>query len=279
MEQAATLPGSFFVREGAGLRATELTRGPWDEAHQHGGPPAALLAGAIERAEPDAEAFRLARVMVEFLRPIPIQGLLEISWTAARVGRQAHRIDASLVADGVEVARAAGLRLRMAATGATAASSSPRLPPPESVKPFAFPFFRKEPGYHTAMDVRIVEGRWGSVPIGAWGRARVPLIAGEETSAVERTMILADAESGIGPPLDPMQFAFVNPDLVVYFARATSGEWTGLRVAAQASSDGIGLAESELFDEHGPFGRAAQSLFIRPRPRGTQPPPPPVSVR
>jgi hypothetical protein len=272
------LESSFFVRDGEHLRATALTRGPWDDTHQHGGPPAALLTGAIERADPDASAFRLARVMVEFLRPIPILGLLEISWTARRAGRQAQRIDASLVADGVEVARAMGLRLRTAAIGAKAPSSSPTLPRPESAPSFRVPFFRTEPAYHTAMDIRVVEGRWGAVPIGAWGRARVPLILGDETSPVERTMILADAESGIGPPLDPLAYAFVNPDLTVYFARAPVGEWTGLRVAAQASDDGIGLAESELFDERGSFGRAAQSLFIRARPKGVPPPPPPSGL-
>jgi hypothetical protein len=267
--------GSFFVRDGEHLRATVLTRGPWNDEHQHGGPPAALLTGAIERADPDPSAFRLARVMVEFLRPVPIAGLLEISWTARRAGRQAQRIDAALVADGVEVARAIGLRLRTAALGASARSSATVLPPPDSAGSFRVPFFRTEPAYHTAMDIRIVEGQWGRVPVGAWGRARVPLVLGEETSAVERTMIFADAESGIGPPLDPSQYAFVNPDLTVYFARAPVGEWTGLRVAAQASEDGIGLAESDLFDGKGSFGRAAQSLFIRPRPRGTMPPPPP----
>ena len=76
-------------------------------------------------------------------------------------------------------------------------------------------------------------------------------------------MILADAESGIGPPLDPHAFGLVNPDLTVCFARLPEGEWIGLRVASYASEDGIGLAESALFDQRGVFGRAAQSLLIR----------------
>jgi hypothetical protein len=116
------------------------------------------------------------------------------------------------------------------------------------------------------MDIRVVEGRWGELPIGVWGRMRVPLVGDEVPSAIERTMVLADAESGIGPPLDPTAFSFVNPDLTVYFARAPQGEWIGMRVSSFASSDGIGLAESQLFDEKGPFGRAAQSLLLRAAP-------------
>src|SRR5439155_16464522 len=66
---------AFFVREGGRLISTELTRGPWSNEHQHGGPPAALLAGAAERLGPDAGSFRLVRATVEFLRPVPIATL------------------------------------------------------------------------------------------------------------------------------------------------------------------------------------------------------------
>ena len=102
---------AFFVREGARLVATALTRGPWSNEHQHGGPPAALLGGALERAGSDAAEFRLVRVTVEFLRPVPIAPL-EVSTEMVRAGKQAQRIGASLSAGGVEVARALGLRLR-----------------------------------------------------------------------------------------------------------------------------------------------------------------------
>ena len=53
------------------LRATELTRGPWDPGAQHAGPPAALLGRALERL-PDAEEFQVGRVTFEILRSVPI---------------------------------------------------------------------------------------------------------------------------------------------------------------------------------------------------------------
>src|SRR5439155_1050691 len=73
--------------------------------------PAALLAGAIERAGSDAAEFRLLRVTVEFLRPVPIAPL-EVSTEMVRAGKQVQRVGASLSVGGVEVARALGLRLR-----------------------------------------------------------------------------------------------------------------------------------------------------------------------
>jgi hypothetical protein len=261
----ATTADSFFVREGVRLRGTVMTRGPWNDAHQHGGPPSALLAGAVVKAEPEPGAFRLARFSVEYLRPVPTEGSFEIRVSIGREGKQVQRIEASLFIDDSEVVRSSALRIRTADLADPAAAAARLLPVPESAQPFQFPFFRSTPAYHTAMDIRIVEGQWGAVPIGAWGRPRVALIAGEETTAIERTLILADAESGVGPPLDVKTHTFVNPDLTVFFARQPRGEWIGLRVVSSAAADGIGLAESELFDEAGSFGRAAQSLLVRAR--------------
>ncbi len=256
---------AFYVREGGVLRATELTRGPWSAAHQHGGPPAALLAGTFERV--DSGAFRIARVSVEFLKPVPLAGAIVIRPGAAREGRQVQRLEATLFVDGIEVARASALRLRREVLGAPAVAPAGSLVPPDDARPFQVPFFKVEPAYPDGVEMRVAEGRWGELPFAAWSRMRAPLVAGEPTSAIERALLFADAESGIGPPLDPDVYSLVNPDLTVYFGRVPEGEWIGLRVSSYASADSIGLAESVLFDRQGPFGRAAQSLLIQARAR------------
>ena len=258
---------SFFTRDGARLVASELTRGPWSNAHQHGGPPAALLAGAIERAGNDAADFRLARVTVEFLRPVPIAAL-ELGTEVVRAGKQVQRIGATLTASGIEVARASGLRLRRQRIEVREPVGSATLPHPETLSPFRFSFFRHAVAYHTAIEMRIARGVWAKGPVDAWMKPLVPLIAGERTSPCERVLILADAESGVCPPLDPGEWSFVNPDLTVYFGREPRGEWLGLSIVSEAHGDGIGLAQSALSDLEGPFGRAAQSLVIAPRAAG-----------
>jgi Thioesterase-like superfamily len=255
---------AFFVREGGLLIATELTRGPWSNEHQHGGPPAALLTGAMERKEPGAAEFQLARVTVEFLRPVPIAAL-EVEAQVTRPGQKVQRLEASLRASGTEVARATGLRIRAQELPLAASRAAPLLPHPDSIEPFRFEFFRHEVAYHRAVDARIVRGEWAKGPVDAWMRARVPLVEGEPTSAREGAMIVADAESGLCPPVDPFRYSFANPDLTVYFARPPQGGWIGMQIVSTAWADGIGLATSELSDLQGSFGRAAQSLFVATR--------------
>ena len=257
---------AFFVREGARFVATALTRGPWSNEHQHGGPPAALLAGAIERAGSDAAEFRLLRVTVEFLRPVPIAPL-EVSTEMVRAGKQVQRVGASLSVGGVEVARALGLRLRRQQLDLVEPPATPRpLPHPDGLVPHRFSFFRHEVAYHTAIELRIARGTWAKGPVDAWMRPLFPLVRGEPTSACERVLILADAESGVCPPLAPDRWTFLNPDLTVYFGREPRGEWLGLEITSEAHADGTGLAQSALSDLEGPFGRAAQGLVVAPRP-------------
>ena len=67
MATAIFIPGD----EPGWFEASELAQGPWDPGAQHGGAPAALLAGAIE-ALPAAEGLQPARLTYELLRPVPI---------------------------------------------------------------------------------------------------------------------------------------------------------------------------------------------------------------
>jgi hypothetical protein len=256
---------AFFVREGAQLVASGLTRGPWSNDHQHGGPPAALLGGAIERAGSDAAEFRLVRVTVEFLRPVPIAPL-DLSTEMVRTGKQVQRVGATLSAGGIEVARALGVRIRRQRLALAEQPSAPPLPHPDTLSPYRFTFFRHEVAYHKAIELRIARGTWAKGPVDAWMRPLFPLVQGEPTSQCERVLILADAESGVCPPLEPDRWTFLNPDLTVYFGREPRGEWVGLQIVSEAHADGAGLAQSALSDLEGAFGRAAQSLVVAPRP-------------
>jgi hypothetical protein len=54
------------------FRSTPATAGPWDPRAQHGGPPSALLAYAIEQGTPSRPELRLARLTVELMRSGPV---------------------------------------------------------------------------------------------------------------------------------------------------------------------------------------------------------------
>ena len=103
---------AVFARAGERLRASELARGPWDRETQHGGAPAALLIGELERLDPAPE-LGLVRVTYEFVRPVPI-GELEVRAEVLRPGKRVRLLEASLTASGVEVVRARALQVRPA---------------------------------------------------------------------------------------------------------------------------------------------------------------------
>lgn len=256
-----TLPEAFFHRDGDRFVPTALCAGPWSAEHQHGGPPTALLAGALDRfGDP---GFFLARLTVELLRPVPMAPLRVVVAPVAQ-GRSVERVEARLLAGEGVVVTALGLRIRRAPV-AVPDRPEPRLPGPEGAPEAPFTFFPQEVAYHRAVEVRIVRGTWGDGPVTGWMRPRVPLVAGEVPRPWERVACVADAESGLCPPLAPERFAFPNPDLCITLDRPPAGEWVGLDARSTARPDGIGLAESALYDLDGPIGRSVQTLVVRAR--------------
>src|SRR6185436_17433216 len=103
---------ALFVPDGDRFVSTELTRGPWTPEAQHGGPPAALLARAVERAG-NGDGMLVVRLTVELLRPVAVVPLT-VTAKVVRPGRKVQLVEASMRAGDVEVARATALRIRTA---------------------------------------------------------------------------------------------------------------------------------------------------------------------
>jgi hypothetical protein len=259
---------AFFEPDGDRLRATELTRGPWDDRFQHAGPPTALLGRALARCEPRADA-QIARVTFEILRPIPIASLATRA-RVARPGRSVQLLEGELLAeDGAELVRARAWRLRTEAielTPAPAPAEPPTTGPDESP---TGPFFEgaAEVGYHTAMDWRFAAGGFRELgPATVWMRSRVALVAGEALAPLERVLVAADSGNGVSAALDFRRHRFVNVDLSVHLHRLPAGEWVCLDAVTVPEANGIGVADAALADELGPLGRALQTLLIERRP-------------
>lgn len=257
---------SFYFGERGRFVSTEQTRGPWSAAHQHGGPVAALLARELEHrlAADGAGDFHPARFTIEFLKPVPIAPL-EVATEVVRAGRKARSLAATCAVTGEPVARALALFLRSRTLDVVVAPPVTTPPSPNQATPYAFTFFREPRGYHTAVELRLARGSWGSGALTVWMRLRVPVVAGEAPSPFQRVLVAADSGNGVSAALDPARFSFVNPDLTVYLHRVPAGEWICLDATTTISPGGIGLAESALFDEGGAIGRSLQSLIIEPR--------------
>lgn len=256
---------AFFRPTGDAFAATGLTRGPWSPDHQHAGPPAALIARAVERALPADIPMQVARMTLEILRPVPIAELT-VTTEESHGGRRMRLIEAELRAGDTPLIRARALALRTTDLPAPPATdpAEPPQPPTES-DPFEFPFFSADTGYHTAMEIRVARGEFGRGAMAGWMRMRVPLVAGEEPTPLQRVMTAADSGNGLSLVLDLRRFTFVNPDLTVHLHRLPAGEWVCLDAVTTPQSNGIALADSRLYDERGPIGRAAQSLIVQSR--------------
>lgn len=251
---------AFYHRQGETFVPSGLTRGPWHHEHQHGGPPTALLTGLLEAAAPSG--FHVARLTAEFLRPVPLQPLTA-ALTPFVGGRSVQRAEATLHHDGRTVLRIRALFIRHRALPLV--GPPPAWPEPATAAPFVFPFFPWDEGYHRAIECRIVAGTWPETPLCLWARPRCEVLEGEGATGAQRVVVLADAQSGFGPPADLEQFTFVNPDLTVVLGRPPVGDWVGFEVDAFSGDAGAGLAESRLWDDRGQVGRSIQTVVVSPR--------------
>ena len=254
----------FTARDGrfvAGARA----RGPWDPGAPQGGAPAALLMRAFERLD-GAGGLVLARVTYEFLRPVPL-GELSVEAAVSRPGRRVQLLEGAITtSDGVEVVRARALRVAAADAGGLTSGDDAGVPPgPEHgvdnrMVPPHRPMFAPD-----AIEIRFVAGAFGGGPATAWFRLRHAIVAGEEPSALQRLAAAGDFGNGISATLSWDDYVFINPDLTLYVEREPVGEWIALQSRTIIAAEGIGTAESVLYDERGRVGRALQALLVARR--------------
>jgi Thioesterase-like superfamily len=253
----------FTINDGQFV-ATDLARGPWDQGAQHGGAPAALLAREFEHAAPIDDGLSFARFTFELLRPVPL-GPLEVHVELVRPGRRVQLLDGSITTpEGVEVVRARALRVRTAEPQSGAQDPVP--PGPEHGRPNDFRRDELERFPTDAMEIVFVKGQFYEMgPATAWFRLRVPLVAGESPSPLQRLAAAADFPNGISSELSWGEYVFINPDLTIYVLREPIGEWVCLDARMMVAAGGLGLSEAVLYDESGRVGRSLQSLYVGPR--------------
>ncbi len=243
--------------------ATEHTRGPWSPAHQHGGPPSALLGHCLERAV--GPELACARFTLELLKPVPIAELA-VRTHQEHASRSVQRWHATLHFEEQVVARASALFLARQELKASAVDDEePRHLEPELCEPLVFPFFLDPIGYHTAVEVRIARGEFGSGKVAAWMRPRLPLLDDAPLSALSRLLLVADSASGVSARLDTNEFSFINPEVTLFIHRYPTGSWVLLDAQTSVQGDGVGLTEARYHDEAGSLGSGAQPLLVRRR--------------
>lgn len=260
--------------------------GPWSDELQHGGPPNALLVRLAEQLATAAAGrsdLVAARIAAEFLAAVPVAPLT-VSARVLRLARSAVLISAELAADGraclqarvwlvPEDGRAAGAHLGSANEPARAPHETAdsdgndgRDATCDPIDPSTLPDFDMDGfPYARHLEWRAVSGaarRPG--PASTWARARVPLVAGERPSSLQRLALVADSGSGISSLVDWDDWSFANVDLDVHLMRQSQDDWVLMQAVTELGA-GLGMARSVLSDRAGVLGAGLQTLLIRSR--------------
>lgn len=259
-------PSTAYYEDLGGGRytATPATVGPWSPKLSHGSPPAALLLHEIDRAHARAD-MRVARISFDFFGPVAVDDV-QVTTEIVRPGARIELVRAQLSVGGRVAMVASAWRVATAAGRAPAVSDervAPVLPGPQT-----HPMLLEVPsfGYGESLDCRFVHGAFDALgPATMFARPRVPLLAGEPISALERILLLVDSANGISAPISPLRFTFVPVELSVGVRRHPRTEWVGMSATTTVEADGVGHTVAELFDEEGYFGTAFQTLFVAPR--------------
>jgi acyl-coenzyme A thioesterase PaaI-like protein len=251
---------SFFepLDEGR-FRATPATAGPWDERAQHGGPPAALLARALEALSEGAPRV-IGRFTMDLLGPVPVADLT-VTAAVIRPGRTVSLRQAELAdADGRVLARAQAWTFPDAGGPATSGVPLPHGPADGHLEEPPASWGR---GYLDSVEWQWIEGavtRPGRATV--WMRPRLPLVPGEVMTPLQRLLCCVDSASGASAALDPAAWTFMNTELTVHLLRPVSGDWVCLDAETFLAGRSVGLATSEVYDERGLVARSAQALLV-----------------
>jgi hypothetical protein len=265
---------AIFHRDGEAFLPTRFAGSPWTRGALHGGPPAGLLAHAIERHVGDPE-MQLARLTVDLFRAAPMEPL-HVRAETVRHGRRLRAVQASLFAGDTEVTRASALLLRRS----DAPTGDEEHPPPPGPGGYTtVQGIMRRPrnegeerpggfldGFHTTIETRWVSEP-GDPPV-VWTRIPMPLIEGIETSPAMRAASLADFGNAlanqVGNP-SARSLSYINADITLYLHRDPVGEWLCLSPDHRDETDGVGLIESVWYDVEGRYGRGVQARLANPR--------------
>lgn len=258
------MSNSFFTSsDNIWFQPTPHTRGPWDEHACHAGPPTGLLARAFEQLLPTQ---RLTRLTVNLQRPIPFAGFT-IDASITRQGRTVSLTQASLIdGNGKTIITAAGMHLTPSSEEEIPGYSTSHGSPDEATDG-VFPIqqtLHGKPAFNgSGVQVRYAPGHDEQPgPTKAWLKT-VPLLDTEAPSPFQKICPLADCGNAFGRNAEASDVSFMNTDLTLVLHRDPEGDWLGSESVGYWEPNGIGLADALLFDQHGPVGRAMQSLILR----------------
>lgn len=259
---------ALFTLEDGRYRPTLWSRGPWSPELLHGGPPAVLLARALEDARDDPDLL-ISRLTVDLMRPVRLAPL-HTSVQRIREGRRIRLVDAFLHDGDTVVARATALMLKRN-------PDAPLVPaPPLPARLMSWQALKtrdvQKVGnmtdesdtrlFHRGVDVRFVPRTTPDQPFAAWLRAPYGLLPGQGLTHFEHTVAAADYVSPIGSMANPPNRGFINADFTLTLSRDPTSEWLCFESLGRPDQAGIATSVVNLYDEAGLLGSIACSCLL-----------------
>ncbi|WP_067837651.1 thioesterase family protein [Nocardia lijiangensis] len=251
---------SFFVGQGDQLVAEKLAVSPWAPDKQSGTGICGLLARELEAHCPDG--FVPARLTVDLYQPVANEAF-DMRSKVVRQGSRIAVVDAALVQDGQERARASAVFLT---TGAEPPGQvwSPvedlPAPPEGCVSPDGSPPLFKSGERDWTSDYAANQNAerkvsWHSLP---------PLVDGEPITPFQRAAILGDATNHVCH-WGSEGAGYINADVTVTLSRLPVGYELGLRADNTIAAGGISIGSATLYDRTGPVGTCVVTTLSNAR--------------
>ncbi len=247
---------------------TESTVSVWTDTIQHGGPPSALLARAIESVD-RAPDLSISRVTTDILGAV---GLSENRTRASiiRPGRQIMQIQAELDVLGPDgryrtAARSTVWLHASSDTGELVGDAEVATPPLPGASGAALPDWSAMGWAGSGFIASVDFHRSGADPARprlTWLRPRIDLVDGETASPLSRFCCVVDIANGLGSTLSPREWTWMNTDTTIHLSRSPAGDWFGVDAELVAGSSGFGITAADLFDGSGSVGRSSQTVLL-----------------
>lgn len=261
---------AYFHRiDATRFRPTPHAGGAWNPGEIHFSPLGGLMVHAMElhRAAIGDDGKQLGRVSFDILGFLA-DDVCGVNVETVRAGRTIELVQATVTIAGRAVAVGRAWFMVGGDTSAVEGGEPKQMPDPQDLASWDL---KKtwdltqtwNGGYVASLEERAVTppqpGRTS-----AWLRTDVALVAGEPVGPTAAFIALVDTANGIAVRESPKEWMFPNLDLTIHLYRQPTGRWVGLDTTVTFGPTGRGLTSTELHDIHGPVGRAAQILTVRP---------------
>lgn len=248
--------GTMFDRDGDHFLPTPWTRSIWDPNSLRGPVIAGLLMYQVERRHADP-AFQVARMTTDMFRLAPMVPVT-VETRLARDGNRIRVVDATVIADGMEIARSSVVMLRRTEPPEGAIwAHPPRWPvpapqtlPAQDLSAQRFPIWEQRmlSPHGSALDPG------DPAPRRAWMRNVIEFVRGERPSPLVRAALASDYANPFANG-STHGLNYINADASLFLHRDPVGEWFGIEAVAHQAAEGIAIGECALYDIDGPFGR------------------------